>query len=114
MLRESCSALPRSGRGGSLDRVTSVLSLLQYRMPWTIIPIYCFYIFYPYLFMAPMELIQLRYFVTIAETVSFTGAAELLHVSQPALSYQMKRLEDGTGRPAVRPQRPQDSPHCRG
>jgi DNA-binding transcriptional LysR family regulator len=40
-----------------------------------------------------MELIQLRYFVTIAETMSFTGAAELLHVSQPALSYQMKRLE---------------------
>jgi DNA-binding transcriptional LysR family regulator len=44
-----------------------------------------------------MELIQLRYFVTIAETVSFTGAAELLHVSQPALSYQMKRLEEELG-----------------
>ena len=40
-----------------------------------------------------MELIQLRYFVTIAETMSFTAAAELLHVSQPALSYQIKRLE---------------------
>lgn len=44
-----------------------------------------------------MELIQLRYFVTIAQTVSFTGAAELLHVSQPALSYQIKRLEGELG-----------------
>jgi DNA-binding transcriptional LysR family regulator len=44
-----------------------------------------------------MELTQLRYFVTIAETLSFTGAAELVHVSQPALSYQMRRLEDELG-----------------
>jgi len=44
-----------------------------------------------------MELIQLRYFVTIAETMSFTNAARVLHVSQPALSYQMKRLEDELG-----------------
>jgi len=44
-----------------------------------------------------MELIQLRYFVTIAETMSFTGAADLLHVSQPALSYQMRRLEGELG-----------------
>ncbi len=40
-----------------------------------------------------MELAQLRHFVTIAETMSFTKAAELAHISQPALSYQMKRLE---------------------
>ncbi len=53
-----------------------------------------------------MELIQLRYFVTIAETMSFTGAAEILHISQPALSYQMRNLEEGTGHQAVRPQRP--------
>ncbi len=44
-----------------------------------------------------MELSQLKYFVTIAETLSFTGAAELVHVSQPALSYQMKRLEEELG-----------------
>jgi DNA-binding transcriptional LysR family regulator len=44
-----------------------------------------------------MELAQLKYFVTIAETLSFTGAAELVHVSQPALSYQMKRLEEELG-----------------
>ena len=41
-----------------------------------------------------MELAQLRHFVTIAQTLSFTKAAELAHLSQPALSYQMKRLEE--------------------
>lgn len=41
-----------------------------------------------------MELTQLRYFVTIAETLSFTRAAELVHVSQPALSYQIRHLEE--------------------
>ena len=40
-----------------------------------------------------MELIQLRYYVTIADTLSFTKAAEMLRVSQPALSYQIRRLE---------------------
>lgn len=40
-----------------------------------------------------MELSQLKYYVTIAETLSFTKAAEVLRVSQPALSYQMRRLE---------------------
>jgi len=44
-----------------------------------------------------MELMQLKYFVTIAQSASFTGAAELLHVSQPALSYQMRRLEQELG-----------------
>jgi DNA-binding transcriptional LysR family regulator len=44
-----------------------------------------------------VELAQLRYFATIAETLSFTQSAELLHLSQPALSYQMKRLEAELG-----------------
>ncbi len=44
-----------------------------------------------------MELVQLRHFVTIAETLSFTKAAELAHISQPALSYQIKRLEKELG-----------------
>jgi DNA-binding transcriptional LysR family regulator len=44
-----------------------------------------------------MELIHLKHFVTIAETMSFTGAAELLHVSQPALSYHMGHLEKELG-----------------
>jgi len=41
-----------------------------------------------------VELLQLRCFVTIAETRSFTAAAVRLHVSQPALSYQIKHLEN--------------------
>jgi|LSQX01.2.fsa_nt_gb DNA-binding transcriptional LysR family regulator len=41
-----------------------------------------------------MELAQLKYFVTIAETRSFTAAAAQLHLSQPALSYRMKHLEN--------------------
>jgi DNA-binding transcriptional LysR family regulator len=44
-----------------------------------------------------MELIQLKYYVAIADALSFTRAAELLHISQPALSYQMKRLETELG-----------------
>ncbi len=44
-----------------------------------------------------MEIVQLRYFVTIAETMSFTEAANRLHVSQPALSYQIKNLETELG-----------------
>jgi LysR family hydrogen peroxide-inducible transcriptional activator len=41
-----------------------------------------------------MELLQLKCFVAIADTRSFTEAAKRLHVSQPALSYQIKRLEN--------------------
>ena len=44
-----------------------------------------------------MELAQLKYFVTIAETRSFTAASGQLHLSQPALSYQMKHLEEELG-----------------
>jgi LysR family transcriptional regulator, transcription activator of glutamate synthase operon len=46
-----------------------------------------------------MELFQLKYFVNIADTLSFTRSAELLHVSQPALTYQMQRLERELGVP---------------
>ena len=44
-----------------------------------------------------MEFDQLKYFVAIAETLSFTKAAELVPISQPALSYQVKRLEEELG-----------------
>ncbi|WP_019156702.1 LysR family transcriptional regulator [Robertmurraya massiliosenegalensis] len=44
-----------------------------------------------------MEIRQLKYFLTIAKCKSITKAAEILHVSQPALSKMMKGLEDELG-----------------
>ena len=44
---------------------------------------------------------QLRTLVTIAETQSFTQAARQLYRTQPALSLQIKRLEEHVGMPLV-------------
>lgn len=44
-----------------------------------------------------MSLRQMEYFLTVVEVESFTRAADSLHVTQPALSHQIKALERRVG-----------------
>jgi len=44
-----------------------------------------------------MEIRHLRYFCVLAEQLHFTKAAVLLNVAQPALSHQIKQLEEELG-----------------
>jgi DNA-binding transcriptional LysR family regulator len=44
-----------------------------------------------------MEMRHLRYFLAVAEALSFTKAALQLRVAQPALSRQLQDLEDEIG-----------------
>ncbi len=44
-----------------------------------------------------MHLNQLRYFITLASCQSFTQAAERHHLTQTAITLQIKALEDSLG-----------------
>jgi DNA-binding transcriptional LysR family regulator len=44
-----------------------------------------------------LDLRQIRAFATVAQLGSFTGAAKRLHVSQPALTVQIRNLEESLG-----------------
>ncbi|WP_423195055.1 MULTISPECIES: LysR substrate-binding domain-containing protein [unclassified Cupriavidus] len=46
-----------------------------------------------------MELRHLRYFEALADTLSFTRAAERMHVTQSTLSHQIRQLEEEIGQP---------------
>ena len=46
-----------------------------------------------------MELRHLRYFAALAESLSFTKAADRVHVTQSTLSHQIRQLEEEVGQP---------------
>jgi DNA-binding transcriptional LysR family regulator len=44
-----------------------------------------------------MELHEVRYVLTVNQTLNFTRAAEICHVSQPALSRAVRKIEEELG-----------------
>lgn len=45
-----------------------------------------------------MEVRVLEYFLAVAREQSISGAADVLHLTQPTLSRQLKELEDELGK----------------
>jgi LysR family hca operon transcriptional activator len=41
-----------------------------------------------------MQIVQLECFISLSETLNFSITAQVLHISQPAVSYQIKALEN--------------------
>ncbi|MBI3512719.1 MAG: LysR family transcriptional regulator [Proteobacteria bacterium] len=52
-----------------------------------------------------MELHQVRYFLSLAQTLNFTRAADACNVTQPALTRAIQRLEDELGGPLLHRER---------
>jgi LysR family hydrogen peroxide-inducible transcriptional activator len=48
-----------------------------------------------------VDLVQIRYFLTLAKTLNFTRAAEMCNVTQPALTKSIQRLEGELGGPLL-------------
>ena len=48
-----------------------------------------------------MDLVQIRYFLVLSQTLNFTRAAEQCNVTQPALTKSIQRLEDELGGPLI-------------
>ncbi|MEH6944061.1 LysR family transcriptional regulator [Bacillus sp. JJ722] len=48
-----------------------------------------------------MDIKQLLYFVTVADLLSYSKAAQKLHISQPSLSNAIKNFEDEVGSPLL-------------
>ncbi len=44
-----------------------------------------------------MEMLQLKIMTHLAETLSFSTTAAMLHITQPAVTYHLKKLEDELG-----------------
>ena len=61
-----------------------------------------------------MELTPLKYFVKLADVLSFTEASKELFITQSTLSLSIKQLEEELGGDAVRPHREENlSDGCR-
>lgn len=50
-----------------------------------------------------MQIKSFQYFITIADMPTLSAAAQALFVSQPALSQQLRKIEEEIGAPVVLP-----------